>query len=153
MTGPENELAFAGVQALVRGDREGISPLVVHGPSGVGKSRLLAGLAVEWLGRHSDAAIAHIEAATFAGDCTTAASQADGNGWAELRSRYRVVDLLVLEDIEGLERAPLALQELSHTLDALSALGSAVVLSARPAWPVAALLPGRPGLSIACSVG
>ena len=68
LTGPENELAFAGVQALVRGDREGISPLVVHGPSGVGKSPLLAGLAVEWLGRHSDAAIAHIEAATFAGD-------------------------------------------------------------------------------------
>ena len=99
MTGPENELAFAGVQALVRGDREGISPLVVHGPSGVGKSRLLAGLAVEWPRRHSGAAIAHLEAATFAGDCATAASQADGNGWAELRSRYRAVDLLVLEDI------------------------------------------------------
>ena len=70
LTGPENELAFAGVQALVRGDREGISPLVVHGPSGVGKSRLLAGLAVEWLRRHSRAAIAHVEAATFAGACS-----------------------------------------------------------------------------------
>jgi chromosomal replication initiator protein len=138
LTGPENELAFAGVQALVRGDREGISPLVVHGPSGVGKSRLLAGLAVEWLRRHSRAAIAHVEAATFAGACATAASQADGNGWAELRSRYRIVELLVLEDIEGLERTPLALRELTHTLDALSALGAAVVLSARTApgqWP------------------
>ena len=72
------------------------------------------------------------------GTARTAASQADGNGWAELRSRYRAVDLLVLEDIEGLERAPLALRELTHTLDALSALGSAVVLSARTApgqWP------------------
>jgi chromosomal replication initiator protein len=122
----------------VRGDREGISPLVVHGPSGVGKSRLLAGLAVEWPRRHLGAAITHVEAAAFAGACATAASQADGNGWAELRSRYRAVDLLVLEDIEGLERTPLALRELTHTLDALSALGSAVVLSARTApgqWP------------------
>jgi chromosomal replication initiator protein len=138
LTGPENELAFAGAQALVRGDREGISPLVVHGPSGVGKSRLLAGLVVEWPRRHPGAAIAHLDTATFAAACATAASQADGNGWAELRSRYRAVDLLVLEDIEGLERTPLALRELTHTLDSLSALGSAVVVSARAApgqWP------------------
>ena len=49
LTGPENELAFAGAQALARGEREGISPLVVHGLSGVGKSRLLAGLVLRML--------------------------------------------------------------------------------------------------------
>jgi chromosomal replication initiation ATPase DnaA len=45
--GPENTLALAGARALARGEREGTSPLVVHGPSGVGKSRLLAGLAAD----------------------------------------------------------------------------------------------------------
>ena len=34
--GPENALAYASVLALARGE-EGLSPLVVHGPSGVGK--------------------------------------------------------------------------------------------------------------------
>jgi chromosomal replication initiator protein len=115
----------------------------MHGPSGVGKSRLLAGLVVEWLRRHPAAAIAHLDAAAFAGACLDAAGQADGNGWAELRARFRAVDLLVLEDLEGLERAPLAREELIHTLDTLEDRGAGVVLSARtspcqwprPAWP------------------
>src|SRR3954463_9087042 len=128
LTGPENELAFAGAQALARGEREGISPLVVHGPSGVGKSRLLAGLGAEWIRGHPGAAVAHVTAAAFAADCQEAAgrAEADGAGWAELRARYRTVGLLVLEDIEGIERAPLARDELTHILDALDALGSSV---------------------------
>ena len=51
LTGPENELAMAAAQAMARGERDGISPLLVYGPSGVGKSRLLAGLVAEWLRR------------------------------------------------------------------------------------------------------
>jgi chromosomal replication initiator protein len=112
--------------------------VVVHGPSGVGKSRLLAGLAVEWLGRHPGAAIAHLDAAAFGMACIEAAGHADGNGWAELRGRYRAVDLFVLENMENLERTPLARSELIHTLDALNGLGSAVALSASTApgqWP------------------
>src|SRR4051812_43735918 len=126
LTGPENELAFAGVQALARGGREGISPLVVHGPAGVGKSRLLAGLAAEWIRRHPGAAIAHVTAADFAAACQEAAGRPEGDGWAEIRGRYRTVGLFVLEDIEGIERAPLARDELTHTLDALDALGSSI---------------------------
>src|SRR5258708_37188450 len=49
LSGPENDLAYASVMALARGEDTGLSPLVVHGPSGVGKSRLLAGLVSERL--------------------------------------------------------------------------------------------------------
>ena len=34
-------------------------------------------------------------------------------GWAELRGRFRALDLFVLEDLHALERAPLALAELT----------------------------------------
>lgn len=143
LTGPENELAYAGARALARGGSEGTSPLVVHGPSGVGKSRLLAGLVAEWIRRRPGAAVAHVTAAAFAAACQDVAARGDGEGWAELRARYRAVDLLVLEDIEGIERSPLARDELTHTLDALDALGAAVAVSARtppgqwprPPWP------------------
>src|SRR4051794_41838432 len=43
LTGPENDLAHASVLALARGDYAGLSPLVLHGPAGGGKSRLLGG--------------------------------------------------------------------------------------------------------------
>jgi chromosomal replication initiator protein len=128
LSAPENALAHAGILALARGE-PGLSPLVVHGPSGVGKSRLLAGLVGEWLARNPGAAVAHVAAEEFAADCAEAAG-APG-GWAELRSRFRDLDLFVIEDLHDLQRAPLALAELSHTLDALDETGAAVAVSAR----------------------
>lgn len=129
LAGPENELAHASVLALARGDGEGLSPLVLHGPSGAGKSRLLAGLVAERLLRRPESAVAHLGAEAFAAACAEAAGQP--GGWAELRGRFRRLDLFVLEDLHALERAPLALGELTHTLDALSEVGAVVAVSAR----------------------
>lgn len=148
LAGPENELAMAAARAIARGEHAGLSPLVVHGPSGVGKSRLLAGLVAERLLRQPGAAIAHLDAETFGASYAEAAGgggrSADVGavgaveGWATLRGRLRAVDLLILEDLEGLARVPSARDELAHTLDALEAAGSAVAVSARTppsTWP------------------
>jgi chromosomal replication initiator protein len=138
LSGPENELALAAAQALARGEREGISPLVVHGPSGVGKSRLLAGLVAERLRRLPGTAVAHLDAEAFAEACVEAAGEPGVGGWSALRGRFRAVDLFVLEDLEGLERAPMAHDELAHTLDALETSGASVAVSTRAApgtWP------------------
>ncbi len=129
LAGPENALAYASVLALARGEAAGISPLVVHGPAGVGKSRLLHGLVGERLVRDPGAAVAHLEAEAFAAACAEAA--AAPGGWADLRTRFRALDLFVLEDLHALERAPLALAELTHTLDALADTGAGVAVSAR----------------------
>ena len=142
LTGPENELAMAAAQAMARGEHRGLSPMIVHGPSGVGKSRLLAGLVAERLRREPGAAVAHLDAETFAASYAEASGTRErepgGDGWSEMRGRVREVDLLVLEDLEGLLRAPPARDELAHTLDALEAAGAAVAISARTApgtWP------------------
>jgi len=129
LAGPENALAMAGAMALARGEGAGISPLVVHGPAGVGKSRLLAGLVAERLARRPESTVAHLTAEAFAAACTEAAG-ADG-GWADLRERFRGLDLLVLEDLHALARSPLAIAELTSTLDALDAAGAALAVSAR----------------------
>ncbi len=129
LMGEENALAYAGVMALARGDGAGVSPLVVHGPSGVGKSRLLAGLVAERMLRRPESVVAHLEAEAFAAACAEAAGRR--GGWGELRERFRGLDLFVLEDLHALERAPLALVELTHTLDALDEAGAGVAVSAR----------------------
>jgi len=133
LIGSENELAMAAAQAIARGERDGISPLVVHGPSGVGKSRLLAGLVAERLRRQPGSLVVHLDAQAFAAVCLNADGKTAGAGWCALRGRFRCVDLFVLEDLEGLERAPLARDELVHTLDALDVAGAAVAVSARSA--------------------
>jgi chromosomal replication initiator protein len=128
LVGPENALAHASILALARGE-EGVSPLVVHGPSGAGKSRLLGGLVAERLARRPESAVAHLGAETFAALCVEAAGRP--GGWAELRGRFRTVDLLALDDLHALGRAPMALEELAHTLDALADAGAAVAVAAR----------------------
>jgi len=133
LTGPENELAMAAAQAIARGEREGISPLVVHGPSGVGKSRLLTGLVAERLRRQPGSSVAHLDSQAFASACLQAAGEVAGANWSALRGRFRHVDLFVLEDLEGLQRMSLARAELVYTLDALDVAGAAVVISAQSA--------------------
>lgn len=158
LSGPENALALASARALAEGSDEGraLSPLVVHGPSGSGKSRLLAGLVAERLRRRPGSAVAHLEAETFAALCAEAAERPAG--WADLRARFRNLDLLVLDDLHALLRAPLALAELAHALDALDDAGASVALSAQAppsqwtpgpsAWPRRLLSRLLAGLSV-----
>ena len=129
LVGEENALAHAGVMALARGEVAGISPLVVHGPSGSGKTRLLEGLVAERIARRPDSAVAILGAEAFAASCAEAADRRGGFG--ELRERFRRLDLFVIEDLHAMEDAPLALNELAHTLDALEEAGAAVAASAR----------------------
>ncbi len=137
LTGPENALATASACALARGGKNafGLSPLIVHGAAGVGKSRLLAALVAERLLRHPEAVVAHVNAETFAADCARATSDRN-EGWTAFRSRYRMLDLLVIDDFHELERFPWALEELTYTLDALESAGGCVVLAGR-------MCPGR----------
>src|SRR6185312_7049213 len=83
LVGPENALAHASVLSLARGDSAGLSPLVLHGPSGVGKSRLLTGLVGERLLRRPESAVAHLLAEAFAAACAETAGKP--GGWSELR--------------------------------------------------------------------
>ncbi len=129
LIGPENALAQAGVLALARGELAGVSPLVVHGPAGSGKSRLLAGLVAERLARRPGSSLAHLEAERFAASCAEAMGRP--GGWIEVRERFRGVDLFVLDDVHALERTPWAMDELAHTLDALDGGGGSVAVSAR----------------------
>src|SRR5580692_171138 len=84
VTGPENALAQASVLALAWGGDAavGLSPLVVHGPSGVGKSRLLAALVAECVLRRPGSAVAHLEAEAFAAACAEAAGPTCASGSA-----------------------------------------------------------------------
>lgn len=129
VTGPENALAQASVLALARGEAAASSPLVVHGPAGVGKSKLLECLVGEWLERRPEASVARLSAESFAAACAEAAERP--GGWAALRGRFRALGLFVLEDLHALDRAPLALSELAPTLDALADAGASVAVSAR----------------------
>ena len=118
---------------------------MVHGPSGVGKSRLLAGLVAEWLLRRPGSAVAHLEAEAFAAACAEAAGQARAAGPSSATGSAASTCSCSRTSTPW-SGAPLALDELAHTLDALDEAGAAVAVSARTApGPVVARLAGAAG--------
>jgi len=124
IVGPSNRMAFGAIEMAVTRPGE-MSPLVVHGPSGVGKTHLLEGACERMRELHPAATAAWLSAEQF----TTAFLQAlHGGGLPGFRRNCRNADLLVIDDIQFFVGKKATLLELQHTIDALQRLGRQVIL-------------------------
>lgn len=141
IAGPENLLAVSVVQRLLdkpldravdapangHGHLVAVSPLVLNGVPGSGKSHLAQGLAAEWHKLHPDHRVVCVTAADFARQYAQAVDERAMGPW---RAIYRDADLWVLEDLTTLATKPAAQTELLHALDAIAdRLGLVVVTS------------------------
>lgn len=125
LVGPENRSVESLVAGLARSLCREYSPIVFHGPTGCGKTRLAAGLAE--LARTTGVARRVVFAAAddFARELADAM---DASAVEDFRARYRRADLLVLDDVHHLEDHLAAQEELARTLDAIDeALGATIV--------------------------
>ncbi len=122
IAGPENRLAASAIDWLLHPGQHGYSPLVLHGPSGTGKSHLAQAVARS----HNNATCAH--AADFARELADAIDTSTVVRW---RSKYRSAEMLVFEDLTQIANRPAAQTELLHTLDELAALQVPVVITSR----------------------
>lgn len=92
-----------------------VSPLLIHGPTGAGKTKLLEAL-------YGEARRAGVGRCLFmtAEQFTTNFLEALGSrGLASFRQKYREVDLLIIDDIQFFVGKKSTLNEVSHTVDTL----------------------------------
>lgn len=123
--GAANSLARAAIDQVIQRPGQ-ISPLVLHGPVGCGKTHLAAGLSQHMRRRFSSFTVLHLSAEQF----TSRFLQAlNGSGLPSLRAQFRDVDLLVLEDVQFFQGKKATLVELQHTIDNLLRLGKQLVLT------------------------
>jgi chromosomal replication initiator protein len=110
------------VRAVVRGKRPGCSPLLIHGPTGCGKTALVAALLAE-LAAGAGVATART---VSAGDVARMAADPASDGFAD--ADLRGCDLLVLEDVQLLP--PREAGAVADLLDRRATRGRAVVVTA-----------------------
>ena len=122
ISGPENRLAASAIDWLLQPGQHRYSPLVLHGPSGTGKSHLAQAVARS----HNNATYA--QAADFARELADAIGTSTVADW---RSKYRSAEMLVFEDLTQIANRQAAQAELLHTLDELAALQVPVVITSR----------------------
>lgn len=123
--GHANVLAKAAVDQVIQ--RPGmISPVVVHGPVGCGKTHLATGLAHQLRSTFRAFSVLQLSAEQFTSRFLEALN---GSGLPSLRAKFRDMDLLILEDIQFFHGKKATIVELQHTLDALIKAGKQLVLT------------------------
>ncbi len=126
VVGQTNRLAQASAQMVA--ERPGsLTPLMIHGPTGCGKTHLLEGIFSTTRRRPSSLNAVYLAAEQFT---TLFVEALRGSGLPSFRRKYRGVDLLVIDDLQFLVRARATRIELLHTIDALSREGRQLVFSA-----------------------
>jgi chromosomal replication initiator protein len=127
LAGPENHLVEPAVQGVLGPRPARYNPLVLHGPSGTGKSHLACGLVAAWRDRWPTAAVVYTTAVDFARELADAI---ETQAVVDLRTLYRRASLLVFEDVGRLAEKPAAQIELIGTLDAILRAGGQIVVTA-----------------------
>lgn len=126
VVGMSNRLAYVSSLGVV--ERLGsISPLVLHGPTGVGKTHLLESILTAARRQNQDVRAAFLTAEQFTSEFLEALH---GRGLPNFRRKFRDLHLLAIDDVQFLSGKKATLEEFAHTLDVLQREGRQVVLSA-----------------------
>ena len=124
VVGASNRMAVAAIEMAV--SRLGsLSPLVIHGPSGVGKTHILEAVCSRCRELHPEKSAVFLSGEQF----TTGFLQAlHGSGLPGFRRTCRAADLLVIDDLQFFVGKRATIQELQQTIDALQRQGSKLVI-------------------------
>lgn len=128
IAGPENRLAAIAVRSVLDDDADRVSPLVLYGPGGSGKSHIARGLGDWWQRHHPTAHVVILSGADFAQQYADALEHDRLYAW---RSKLRSAEMFVLDDLGGLTGKRGAQQELRFVLDELLNTGSLIVVASR----------------------
>ena len=126
VTGPSNRLAWAAAESVARQPGE-VTPLLIHGSTGVGKTHLLEGIFTAVRRRDRRLTTVYLSAEQF----TTGFLEAlRGSGLPSFRRKYRGVDLLILDDLQFFSGKRCTQVELLYTIDTLLREGRQLVFAA-----------------------
>ena len=126
IVGSGNQLAYAAAQMVVEQTSE-VNPLLICGPTGVGKTHLLEGILSASRRLHRERHAVLLTAEQFTSTFLEALHR---GGLPSFRNKYRAVDLLIIDDIQFLAGKTATLVEFSSTVDALVRQGRQVVAGA-----------------------
>ncbi|HTW40985.1 MAG TPA: chromosomal replication initiator protein DnaA [Solirubrobacteraceae bacterium] len=132
-----NRLAHAAALCVAELPGQAYTPLFICGPPGVGKTHLLSSIANLLLTHHPGLTVRCATGESFTNDFLAALASGSTDTF---KLRFRDVDVLLLDDVQFLERKLKTEEEFFHTFNALHDSGRQIVLTSdRPPHDLQAL--------------
>ena len=104
----------------------GFNPLVIHGGVGLGKTHLLHAIGHLTLQKHSNIKIKYITTESFVNDLVKSLKQ---HSMDKAKQTYRSLDVLLIDDIQFLQKKPHFEEEFCNTLETLIQARKQVVIT------------------------
>lgn len=116
VVGPFNELAHAAAQAVIRKPGIAYNPLLIYGPTGLGKTHLVQAIGNYFRVQTPDRKIYYVTSEKFSMDYVSALQTSKVQSFKE---KYRQYDLLIMDDVQFLAGREKIKEEFFHLFNHL----------------------------------
>jgi chromosomal replication initiator protein len=116
VVGPFNELAYAAAQAVIRKPGIAYNPLLVYGPTGLGKTHLVQAIGNHFRQSAPDRKVYYVTSERFSMDYVSSLQAGKVQGFKE---KYRQYDLLIMDDVQFLAGRDKIKEEFFHLFNHL----------------------------------
>jgi chromosomal replication initiator protein len=125
--GDANRFAHAAALAVAEQPGHAYNPLFLYGRPGLGKTHLLHAIGNYVLEHGGGLSVRYVTVEQFMSEFVGAIHA--GAGTEAFKARYRTADVLLVDDVQFLERKAKTIDEFFHTFNALYEAGSQLVLT------------------------
>lgn len=127
--GPSNSLANATAISIAdKPGRRGYNPFFIHGGTGLGKTHLMQAIGNELKRKDPSLAVCYLTAEVFMNEYINAI-QNSGAGMPSFRTKYRNVDVFLVDDIQFIAQKRQMQEEFFNTFTSLYSAGKQIVLT------------------------
>ena len=125
--GASNRFAHAAALSVAEAPAQAYNPLFIYGPAGLGKTHLLHAIGHHVRSLYPKKRVRYVSTESFMNDFVEAIR--DRTRMPVFKRRYRDLDVLLIDDIQFLERTQELQEEFFHTFNQLHNEGGQIVIS------------------------
>lgn len=126
IVGNSNKFAHAAALSVANSPAQFYNPLFIYGQSGLGKTHLLYAIAAVVRQNHPSYRIVYVKGEDFTNELVGAIQEGDVQNF---RGKYRMADLLLIDDIQFIAGKERTQEEFFHTFNALYEAKKQIVLT------------------------
>ena len=126
IVGGTNRFAHAACRAVVDRPAEQFNPLFIYGPSGLGKTHLMNAIINDMRIKNPSAKLIYVKGDDFTNQMVDCLSR---QAMQEFRDKFRLCDMLLIDDIQFIAGKVATQEEFFHTFDKLYEDGKQIVLT------------------------